>query len=75
MFGYISLLVMAVVLIFGLSVYRQVDTGEKLKEDFTLLKNLGLIRKTLLYMSLFGFRISAKSPDFSYSVNMGESAA
>ena len=40
--------------------------ADDLQAKFTLLKNIGLVRKSLTYLNLYTYRIASRHPDFSY---------
>ena len=55
--------------------YCQYQTAIDLENKFELVKNMGIIRKSLTYLNLFAYRIIAQHPDRSYSTKIGPEAA
>ena len=71
----ISLVIVVVLVVLGVSMYCQYQTATDLENKFELVKNMGIIRKSLTYLNLFAYRIIAQHPDRSYSTKIGPEAA
>jgi flagellar basal body-associated protein FliL len=48
------------------SIYFQFKANQELYKQFDLLKNVGLVRKTMTYLNLFAFNVAKTHNDPSY---------
>lgn len=62
----VACLIAAILL--GISLVNKYETINSLQAKFFLLQNIGQVRKTLTYLSLFSFRLVSGHPDYTYDV-------
>lgn len=62
-------------LLLGLSLFNQDSAINTLQAKFFLLHNVGQVRKTLTYLSLFSFRLVSGHPDYTYDVKVASESA